>query len=86
MSAVLRAKMVVNSVKSVADQNGQKSMEELGLSAVYSNEDGSPNKQWSKWTPSANFTMTISNPEAFDKLLPGQFVFVDLIPCEKDSI
>jgi len=30
--------------------------------------------------------MTISNPQAFGKVLPGQFVFVDITPCEKDSI
>lgn len=38
--AVLRLKCVVNSVKSVADSNGDKSQEELALSAVYSGSDG----------------------------------------------
>jgi hypothetical protein len=85
-AAALRLKMSVGSVKSVADSNGNKSQEEIGLNAVYSNEEGSANKQWSKWTPSASLTMTINNPDAFGKLLPGQFVFVDLIPCDKDSI
>jgi len=86
MSAALRLKMSVNSVKIVADTNGDKTQEEIGLNAVYSNEEGSANKQWSKWTPAASLTMTISNPQAFGKLLPGQFVFVDLTPCDKDSI
>jgi hypothetical protein len=83
---MLRLKMSVNSVKSNADSNGDKQSEELSLSAVYSNEEGSANKQWSKWTPAASLTMTISNPGAFGKVLPGQFIFVDLTPCEKDSI
>ena len=86
MSAVLRLKMTVNSVKSIADTNGDKTQEEIGLNAVYSNEEGSANKQWSKWTPAASLTMSISNPQAFSKVLPGQFVFVDITPCEKDSI
>lgn len=86
MSAVLRLKMSVNSVKSVSDHEGNKTQEELGLNAVYSSEEGSANKQWSKWTPSAQLNMTISNPAAFGKVLPGQFVFVDLTLCEKDSI
>jgi hypothetical protein len=86
MNAVLRLKMTVNSVKSVADTNGDKTTEEIGFNAVYSNDEGSANKQWSKWTPAAGLTMTISNPQAFGKVLPGQFVFVDIIPCEKDSI
>jgi len=86
MSAVLRLKMSVASVKSMAGPDGTKQSEELTLAAVYSNKEGEANAQWSKWTPAANLTMHISNPAAFDKLLPGQFVFVDLTPCEKDSI
>lgn len=82
---MLRLKMSVSSVKSNADTSGNKSSEELALSAVYSSEEGSANQQWSKWTPSASLTMTISNPAAFGKVLPGQFVFVDISPCGKDS-
>jgi hypothetical protein len=78
-----RLKCVVNSVKSVADSNGDKQSEELGLSAVYSGSEA--NKQWSKWTPAASLTMTISNPAAFGKVLPGQFFFVDLTPTDKES-
>ena len=86
MSAVLRLKMTINSVKSIADSNGDKTQEEIGLNAVYSNEEGSANKQWSKWTPAASLNMSINNPQAFGKVLPGQFVYVDITPCEKDSI
>lgn len=85
MSATLRLKMSISSVKSSCDQNGVKSSEEIALQAVYGPE-GSPNAQWSKWTPSANLTMHVSNPAAFGKVLPGQFYFVDLIPTDKDSI
>ena len=81
--AVLRLKCVVNSVKSVADGEANKSQEELGLSAVYSGSEA--NKQWSKYTPCASLAMSISNSAAFGKLLPGQFVFVDLIPTDKES-
>ncbi len=85
MSAVLRLKMVVNSVKKVYDTEGNITQEELGLNAVYGKE-GSANAQWSKWTPSGSLTMSISNPEAFGKVLPGQFLFVDLIPTDKEGI
>jgi len=81
--AVLRLKCVVNSVKSVADSNGDKTQEELSLNAVYSGSES--NKQWSKYTPSASLTMTISNPGAFGKALPGQFFFVDSVPTDKES-
>jgi hypothetical protein len=85
MSAILRCKMSVGSVKSSCDQNGDKNSEEISLQAVYGPE-GSPNAQWSKWTPSAGLNIHISNPAAFGKVLPGQFFFVDLIPTDKDGI
>lgn len=85
MSATLRLKMSIGSVKSHCDMNGEKSGEEIILQAVYGPE-GTPNAQWSKWTPSANLTMHVNNPSAFGKVLPGQFFFVDLIPTTKDAI
>lgn len=85
MSAVLRLKMLVSTVKKSVDGEGNPYQEEVALSAVYGKE-GSANGQWSRWTPSASLTMSISNPEAFGKVLPGSFMFVDLIPTDKDSI
>lgn len=83
--ATLRLKMFVNSVKRVSNSSGDIASEEITLSAVYGPE-GTPNSQWSKWTPSAQLSMTINNPDAFGKVLPGQFFFVDMIPTDKDSI
>jgi hypothetical protein len=84
--AALRLKMTVNSVKKVCDGQGAICSEEIGLNAVYSNVEGSANAQWSKYTPVASLTMTVNNPLAFGRVLPGQFLFVDLIPTDKDSI
>jgi hypothetical protein len=86
MDAVLRLKMSVSSVKKVCDSEGVITQEEISLMAVYSNKEGSANAQWSKWTPSASLVICISNPQAFGKVLPGQFVFVDLTPTDKDAI
>jgi len=83
--AVLRLKMFVESVKNVADNKGDKQSEEIQLRAVYG-EGGSPNAQWSKWTPAGSLTMTVSNPQAFGRVLPGQFIFVDLTPTTKEAI
>lgn len=78
--------MTIGSVKSCADSEGNKTQEELSLNAVYSNKPDSANAQWCKWTPSAQFSFTISNPGAFGKVLPGQFVYVDITPTDKDSL
>lgn len=85
MDATLRLKMSVSSVKRWADANGEIQSEEIEVSAVYGPE-GTPNAQWSKWTPSARLTMTVNNSGAFGKVLPGQFYFVDLIQTDKDGI
>jgi hypothetical protein len=39
------------------------------------------NKTWSKWTPCGDIKMTINNPEAFDKFVPGECYFVDFTPA-----
>jgi hypothetical protein len=85
-TAVLRLKVAVNSVKKICDGTGAITQEEIGCNAVYDSKEGSANAQWSKWTPCASLMMTISNPQAFGKVLPGQFLFVDLIPTDKDGI
>jgi len=84
MPTTLRLKMSVQSVKSSCNHLGEKDSEEIVLQAVYGDE-GSANKQWSKWTPSANLTMHVNNPAAFGKVLPGQFYFVDLVSTTEDA-
>lgn len=81
---MIRLKMSVEFVKKVCNSEGALFQEEVALRAVYGTE-GTVNRQWSKYTPAASLTMLINNPEAFDKVLPGQFVFVDLTPCGKDD-
>jgi hypothetical protein len=80
----LKLKMFVTSVLRNADYTGDISSENISLSAVYG-PVGTVNAEWSKSTPRAEFTMTITNKQAFGKLLPGQFYFIDLIPTDKDS-
>lgn len=84
-NATLRLKMSISSLKKVADNEGNVSAEEITLSCVYGKE-GTANAQWSKWTPSGQLTFTVNNPDAFGKVLPGQFFFVDLVPTDKEGI
>jgi hypothetical protein len=90
MSAVIRAKMFVN-VANRAEHGSHSGPEHnlhqevVKLHAVYSDKEGSPNKAWAKATPSGTLELTIDNPAAQGVLRPGQFYYVDLIPCERDS-
>jgi hypothetical protein len=79
--SVLRCKMVVERVTHVKNAEGETDREEVTLRAVYGKE-GTPNAEWSKWTPNAQFAITISNPEAFNKLSSGHEFYVDFTPAE----
>lgn len=81
-----RLKLVVNTVKRHADNNGDINMEEITMSAVYSDKEGAANKEWSKWTPCGNLSFSVSNPNVFGKILPGQFYYADLTLTDKDSL
>lgn len=84
--ATLRLKLWVNAVKRVCNPDGSIDREEVAMVAVYDSREETANAQWSKWTPAAALTFTVSNPAALGKVLPGQFFFVDLIPTDKDSL
>lgn len=81
---ILRCKMRVQSVAQYKNEDGSVGSEEVKLQAVYGAE-GTDNAQWSKWTPSANFSITINNPDAFDKLSKGHEFYVDFTPAEGEQ-
>ena len=53
------------------------------LEPVHSNDPASPNYSFSKYTASAGFEFTITNPDAFDFLKPG--VVYDLVMVPRDG-
>lgn len=78
MAPTLRAKMQVERVIHDLNPDGTTSQETVTLRAVYN--DSPENKEFSKWTPAAQFTITISNPTAFGKLSRGHEFYVDFTP------
>jgi hypothetical protein len=72
--------MRVTEVLHCKEPDGTTNQERVKLAAVYGPE-GSENRQWSKWTPSANLEIYINNPEAFNKLSAGHEFFVDFTPA-----
>lgn len=77
---VLRAKVRVVRVVHVKQSDGSTEQEEVQLQAVTS--DTPENKQWSRWTPSAQFALTINNPAAYGKLSSGHEFYVDFTPVK----
>jgi hypothetical protein len=56
--------------------NNQSSYEAVTFQAV-SGKDGTANAQWSKWTPSGEARLTITNPEARGVFKPDTEYFLD---------
>ena len=77
---MLRCKLVVRCVEVVKDSDGNVETERVFMEAVHG-EDGTPNGEWSKFTPAANFSITITNPRAFGRLPEGAEVMADLTLC-----
>ncbi len=82
--AILRCKLRVNRVTLSIAADGSTENERVELSAVYGKE-GTPNAEWSKYTPVANFDITINNPQAHGKLSKGHEFYVDFTPAEPGS-
>ena len=53
-----------------------------GLLDLLSAVSGPGNEEWSKWTPSGRFEMTITNPAALDQFVVGEEYFVDIVKAE----
>lgn len=80
--AHLVCKFHVNTVKAVRNQgkDGWHS-EEIIANAVHG--DSPENKEWSKWTPSGQLTLQITNEAAFGRLLPGDEIMIEITRVEK---
>jgi hypothetical protein len=71
----VRAKMQLSVVKDYG------TWQELEFNAKYS--DNKEDNTFSSATPSAKFTMTLSNPEVFGVMKPGKSYYFDMTPCEE---
>ena len=85
MPTLLRAKVRVTEVLRSIDADGSTSQERVKLAAVCSSDPNSENAQWSKWTPCANFELSINNPAAFGKLSNGHEFYIDFIPATEKA-
>lgn len=74
---MLRCKFVVEGVQKSEDGSSRT----LSMRASYG--DGGDNKDWSKWTPSGEFRITVTNEAAFEKIdamKPGDLYYIDIAP------
>ncbi|MDO3434323.1 hypothetical protein QWJ46_16710 [Rhizobium sp. CBN3] len=78
-ATVVRAKFRCLSVTHFAD-NGPDPQAEIRFNAVYGT--GEENKSWSKWTPSGELKMMVTNPSAIEAFELGKSYYLDFTPAE----
>ncbi|MGO7560552.1 hypothetical protein ACC754_14000 [Rhizobium johnstonii] len=78
---VVRAKFRCLSVTHFADNGPDPTPQaEIRFTAVYGN--GEENKSWSKWTPSGELKMMVTNPSAIEAFELGKSYYLDFTPAE----
>lgn len=76
----VRAKFRCNAITEKT-MNGNDICKEVQLNPVYGN--GEANKEWSKYTPSGELKMTITNPAASDQFKVNKDYYLDITPVEE---
>jgi hypothetical protein len=78
---VMRAKMRLESVQSFETCEMLK-FHAIAKSGVYPKDGTDENNTFAKWTPTADLNMTITNPDLFGKIRPGDTFYVDFSKVE----
>jgi len=84
---MMRAKMVISSVKRVVGVDSDVVSEELSAYPVCGNNPFGPNGEsedntFARFTPSGQLSLTVNNPDLFGKFKPGQKFYVDFVLAE----
>lgn len=77
---MMRAKMKVSAVKHHSDDYEQLSFKAVSKSDGYPADGTDENNTYAKWTPTADLTMSITNPALIGKFSEGQEFYVDFTP------
>lgn len=86
----VRAKVRVVELKTDlhnAPQSDPPQMQQVTVVAqpVFGGQDDEANREWSKWTPSGEIRLVISNPAAYEMFRLGKTYFVDFTPADPVS-
>ncbi|MEW7009502.1 hypothetical protein [Lentilitoribacter sp. EG35] len=77
----VRAKFFVKEVKHMQHSSNSEQLAEIAMAPVYA--DGEENAVWSKYTPSGELSMLITNEDAISQFELGGEYFLDITPVEK---
>ncbi len=66
----------VHDMLSVTSKTSMVETKQVVLQPVYGQGEDDANTQWSKWTPSGEIRLSITNPDIFPELVIGRTFFV----------
>lgn len=78
MSRIVRAKFICHEAEKYP--NGDDHNVRVKFSAVA--HDEGVNKEWSKWTPSGELALTISNPNLIEHFVKGKEYYLNIVEAE----
>ncbi len=78
----MRAKMKVTVVEKHSDLYEQLRFSAVSKSDGYPDDGSDENNTFAKWTPIAELTMSITNPDLIGKFIEGQEFYVDFTPVD----
>ena len=78
----MRAKFVVTSVESFGPTSERVNFSAVSKSTPYPEDGSDEDNTFAKFSPSANCSITIANPELIGKLKAGEKYYVDFTPAE----
>ena len=81
MTTTMRAKMQVSDVQS-STTSERLSLRAVCKSGGYPIDGSDEDNSFARWTPSAELTMTINNPDLLGKFKAGDKFYVDFTPAE----
>ena len=87
MSKPMRAKARVQSITSYKDDTGNVTAEALSFSfpakdGAYPHDGSDEDQQFAKYSPQANLSITIANPNLIGAYKEGDTFYLDFVPIE----
>ena len=81
MSTVMRAKMKISEIQQFSDAQ-RLTLSGVGNDGAYPEDGASDDNTFARWTPQADMTMTINNPNLLGQFEEGQKFYIDFTRAE----
>lgn len=82
---LMRAKMVIRSIEQYEGGTEKLNMSAIGKPSGYDDDGKDEDNTYANFTPMADLSMSINNPDLHGKFKPGQEFYVDFTPVDESD-